>query len=77
MLFGLSTVQVVGIVIGSIVLLVFTFAGMVFVVKHFVPGCKNFRFASPQDTQILVIEGPDDGESDIEEDEEDHEVESA
>ena len=78
---GLSTVQVVGVAIGAIFLILLVFIAVVVAVKRLMPGCKNFRFSAPHDTQILVIDGPEDG-SDMEDDEdderdEDHDIESA
>ena len=82
LILGLTTVQVVGIAIGSIALLIALMGVVVLILKKSLPGCKNFQFASPQDTQILVIEGPEDGDTDADDeddtaDDEEHEIESA
>ena len=49
--------------------------------KQFVPGCVNFHMSFASDRQVLVIEGPEDGDSYVDEEEDDeeenHEVESA
>jgi hypothetical protein len=76
LILGLSTIQVVALAIGSLLGLVALVVAALMVAKRLLPGCKNFKFASPQDAQILVIEGPEDGDTDEEEDE-NHEVESA
>ena len=81
LIMGLTTIQVIGIAIGSIALLLVFMGIVVIILKRFLPGCKNFQFAAPHDTQVLVIEGPEDGDSDMDDDDncddEEHEIESA
>ena len=60
---GLSALQIAGVVIGVVALLSAIAAAMILLVKRLIPGCDNFR-AQSQDTQILVIESNEDAESD-------------
>ncbi len=74
LMWGLSTVQVVGIALGSAALLAALAAIVVLLARRCcAPGtCKHFKF-HPADTQILVIEGPEEAD----EDEEDTDPEDA
>ena len=71
LLLGLSTVQIIGIIVGTVVLLVVLVGLLVVAAKRFVPGCSNFKFSAPHDTQILVIEGPEEADSDQDDDDDD------
>ena len=62
-MWGLTTIQVIGIGIGSLALLAALIAIAMLLVKKCKPGCKHFKF-HPADTQILVIEGPEEVEDD-------------
>ena len=69
-MWGLTTIQVIGIAIGSLALLAALVAIVLLLVKKCAPGCKHFKF-HPADTQILVIEGPEEPDDDDESDPED------
>jgi len=60
---GLSTLQVAGVVVGSLALLAAMAGIFMLGVKRCVPGCQNIHLRS-DDSHVLVIEGPDDIDSD-------------
>ncbi len=62
-LWGLTTLQIVGICIGSLALLAAFIAIILLLLRKCIPGCYNFKVPS-NDTQILVIDGNDDLDSD-------------
>ena len=65
MLWGLNTIEVVGVVVGVIALLVALIAIVILLVRRCQPMCcRTFIVHRHQDTQVLVIEGPEEPESD-------------
>lgn len=63
-MFGLSTLQVIGICIGTAAFLAALTALVMLLTRRCMPiSCRNMR-PNMHDTQILVIEGPEDVDSD-------------
>ena len=62
-IWGLSTLQVIGICIGSAAFLAALVALVLLLTRKWIPDCRNLAPES-NDTQILVIEGPEDVDSD-------------
>ena len=60
---SLSTPQVAGIAIGAVALLTAVITIVILVMRRCLPGCQHTSVPS-NDTQILVIEGPDEVDSD-------------
>ena len=65
MIWGLTTLQVIGIAIGSLALFAALVGILLLVFRRYGPGCGSIKVPTT-DTQILVIEGPDDLDSDPE-----------
>ena len=63
LIWGLTTLQVIGIAIGSLALLAAFVGILLLVMRRFGPSCGSIKVPTT-DTQILVIEGPEDIESD-------------
>jgi hypothetical protein len=78
--FGLNKLQIVAIAFGSVVTCVTLLAVVMFLCKRYIPVCAHCGLSSPEDTHILIIEGPEDCDCNHEEsteDEEEQELESA
>ena len=72
---GLSSVQIAGIIVGSLVLLALIVTVALLIVRRLVPQCGHLTGHFAADRQVLVIEGPEDGDSYVDEDEDDEEDE--
>ncbi len=60
-MWGLSTIQVIEVIAGSVVLFIALVAIVILLYRRCGPDCKHCRLKHP-DTQILVIEGPEEVE---------------
>ena len=64
MLWGFTTIQILGITIGTLALLTAIVTIILLATKRCIPGCQNFKMPS-QDTHVLVIDAQEEVDSDL------------
>ena len=71
---GFSSLQMFGIIVGTVVLLVLIVITGMFIIRQL--KCPVLHFPFSVDRQVLVVEGPEEGDSYIGEEEEEEEEEN-